>query len=92
MSERKYSVSEIDALRGLVENKYLYGVYDLGLLPMNGCYSRNYREEEKVAAVEAMVRTHMLAGHTAEDLLASGRPTAAWPPTSRTAATNAEAG
>lgn len=65
---RSYSVHEINELRRVVENKYLYGTYGLKL----GCgMSRTYKEDEKTACVEEMVRTHMLAGHTAEDLIAS---------------------
>jgi hypothetical protein len=71
MSERKYSVTEIDALRRAVENKWLFGSYgQTGSAPHAG-FSRSYREDEKMIAVEQMVRTHMLAGHTAEDLYAS---------------------
>ena len=33
--------------------------------------SRSYNEGEKTACVEELVRTHMLAGHTVEDLLAT---------------------
>lgn len=68
MSERKYSVSELDALRSAVSNKWLFGNYNIST---NGQISRSYREEEKTKVVEEIVRTHMLAGHTADDLLAS---------------------
>jgi hypothetical protein len=64
---RAYTVQELDALRTLVERKYLYGTYGM---PPRGM-SRSYREDEKAKTVEEMVRTHMLAGHTAGDLLAS---------------------
>lgn len=69
MSERKYSVREIASLRSAVENKYLYGSYTGGT-----GMSRTYMASEKENAVEQRVRTHMLAGHTAEDLYASERP------------------
>lgn len=68
MNDRKYSVSELNALRGAVENKWLWGRYNLC---GSGGFSRSYSEEEKTKAVEQMVRTHMCAGHTAEDLYAS---------------------
>lgn len=68
MNERKYSVSEINALRRAVENKWLWGSY--GNIGVSGT-SRPYLEEEKTKAVEEIVRTHMCAGHTAEDLCAS---------------------
>ena len=64
--DRAYTVSEIDALRRVVENKWLYGLYR----PRTGT-SRSYSSSEKELAVEQRVRTHMLAGHTADDLLAS---------------------
>lgn len=66
MDERKYSVSELDSLRRAVDCKWLYGTY----APRGGS-SRCYREEERARCVEEMVRTHMLAGHTADDLYAS---------------------
>jgi hypothetical protein len=70
--DRKYTVAEIDELRQVVENKYLWGSYS-GPVGGNGD-SRAYLEQDKTAAVEQMVRTHMLAGHTAIDLRASERP------------------
>lgn len=70
MVERAYTVTEIDALRRVVEHKYLWGCYKFHP-PMVSRIGRAYREEEKVASVEQMVRTHMLAGHTADDLLKS---------------------
>ena len=100
--ERKYSVAEIDALRKVVEQKWLWGRYSgpprfpRNVTPQTpytdkfgnsygspievpwGVSSRVYKETEKTAAVEQLVvRTHMLAGHTAEDLLASEQPAAA---------------
>lgn len=62
--ERKYSVQELNALRQAVENKYLYGSYAL----YGSRTSRNYMVTEKDMFVEENVRTHMLAGHTAQDL------------------------
>lgn len=76
MSERSYTVSELDALRNAVERKWLFGSYRLGIQCR---MSRSYREEEKTKAVEEIVRTHMLAGHTADDLYAS-EPKPAEPP------------
>ncbi len=65
--ERKYSVSEIDALRRAVDNKYLWGRYHG---PRGGLEcSISYKEADKAVVVEARVRTYMLAGFTAEDLL-----------------------
>lgn len=62
----KYTVAEIDSLRRVMDNKYLYGCYNPQFYD-NGCISRSYREEEKVKVVEEWVRTAMLAGHRAED-------------------------
>lgn len=67
MTERVYTVREIDDLRRVVERKYLFGSYGGRRVGI----SRAYHEAEKVKAVEEMVRTHMLAGHTAADLLES---------------------
>ncbi|WP_202306617.1 hypothetical protein [Mesorhizobium sp. L-8-10] len=69
MVERAYTVKEIDELREVVQNAWLYGSYH-GATPQRP-FSRAYNEAEKTRCVEEMVRTHMLAGHTAEDLLAS---------------------
>lgn len=65
---RAYTVPEIDDLRRVVENKWLFGSYG----GSGGGLSRPYQETDKVKAVEEMVRTHMLAGHTADDLLKRG--------------------
>lgn len=64
--ERKYLVSEIDELRRLMENKYLYGAYN-PQFSRNYGMSRTFHESDKVKAVEEMTRTAMLAGHTAAD-------------------------
>jgi len=69
VGDRRYTVREIDALRQAVTNMWLYGSYNL---VGSGC-SRVYVEQEKTRCVEELVRTHMLAGHTAEDLYASER-------------------
>ncbi len=71
MNEHRYTVHEIDALRRAVGNKYLYGTYRLALGTNT---SRTYNEDEKMRAVEEQVRTFMLAGLTADDLLASEAP------------------
>ncbi len=67
MKDRAYTVHEIDALRLTVESKWLFGSYT----PSNTQFSRHYREAEKTQCVEELVRTYMLAGLTAEDLIAS---------------------
>lgn len=69
MTERAYTAGELNALRQAVENMWLFGSYG-----QNGnCMSRVYMSDEKAFAVEQLVRTHMLAGHTAADLYASER-------------------
>jgi hypothetical protein len=73
---RAYTVFEIDQLRQVVEAIWLYGNPSPG--GRSGPFvSRVYGENEKSVAVEEMVRTHMLAGHTADDIRkayeASGR-------------------
>lgn len=71
MSERPYTVAEIDALREVCRHKYVWGTYwDAPLETGRGRSSRNYREQDCIKAAEEMVRTHMLAGHTALDLIA----------------------
>lgn len=82
MTERAYTVKEIDELRWCCENKYIWGRYNG---PVKGSFiapstengftstmiSRTFREADKIVAVEEMVRTHMAAGHTAHDLIQS---------------------
>lgn len=65
MTERSYTISELDALRQAVDTKWLFGTY---YPPLSGGSSRSYFEHERTKAVEELVRTHMLAGHTANDL------------------------
>lgn len=64
---KEYSVQELEALRRAVENKYLYGSYSPA--HGSGMMSRSYKEAEKAIVVEEQVRTHMMAGHTAKDLI-----------------------
>lgn len=71
MTDRSYTVNEVDALRKAMNNKYLYDSYTPD---QKSCFSRGYREVEKSQVVEEMVRTAMLAGHTADDLYASEKP------------------
>ncbi len=82
MTERAYTVNEVDALRRAVENKWLFGSYGQ---QMGNCQSRSYHETDKTQCVEHIVRTWMVAGKTAQDLYESERPSATvWPtPTAR---------
>lgn len=70
--ERAYTVSELNALRRIIENKWLFGTYDFN--SVGNRWSRSYYENEKASCVEKLVRTHMLAGHTADDLIKSEKP------------------
>lgn len=72
MTERSYTVKEIDALRGCCWSRFRTPFGYAGLRG-DGSY-RGPRGHEDRAAIEEMVRTHMLAGHTAEDLIASEKP------------------
>lgn len=70
MMERGYTLSELDALRRIVRNKVVYGSYlEPGEHSWQSAYFRS--ATEIIAAVEEVVRTHMIAGHVAADLLAS---------------------
>jgi hypothetical protein len=77
MTERAYTVSEIDALKVAHENKFLWGFYSGAKMPPpdRAGYSmlcgRTAKQEELLAAIESGVRLSMLAGHTAKDLLSS---------------------
>lgn len=73
MTERSYTVQEIDALRRACGDKYIWGRYGgPRMRPGRGISSsRGYQEKDKVIAVEEMVRTFMLAGKTAADLIDS---------------------
>lgn len=63
--ERSYTVKEIDDLRRVCEDRYLYGS---SVLPDGGS-SDCYRESDKLVAVEQMVRTAMMAGHVAQNFI-----------------------
>ena len=66
--ERAYTVREIDALRRVCEDRWLYGTSAMGVAGFRT--SRSYRGEEKDVAVEQMVRTYMLGGVVASDIIA----------------------
>jgi hypothetical protein len=69
--ERSYTVKEIDDLRRCVEDRILFGTC---VLPRGGASSGGYREQDLQVTVEQRVRTHMLAGHTAQDLIEADTP------------------
>jgi hypothetical protein len=69
---RAYTVQELDALRYVVGHKWLWGSYCSPTITEDRpVWARPYRGNELIVAVEELVRTHMLAGHTADDLRAS---------------------
>ena len=76
MVDRAYTVREIDALRRVCEEKWLYG--SIGTPSDGPRESRSYKPQDKAVGVEELVRTYMLAGLTADDLLAAALPS---PPT-----------
>lgn len=74
MSERAYTVREVDQLRMACEARYLYGT-SCPVFSGNGTgSSRPYREDVKAACVEQMVRTYMSAGITAADIYKEDQP------------------
>ena len=71
--ERAYTVKELDALRETVRRKIEWGTYGQpGPMASGFCQA----QPTLAVRVEEQVRTHMLAGHTAEDLIASEVPEA----------------
>lgn len=72
MSDRKYSVAEIDALRKACEMHWMWGT--TYIKPGVGSMGRSYNPIEKEAGVEQLVRTYMIAGITAEQMYAEDRP------------------
>ncbi len=67
MTERAYTVAEIDRMRRAVEYRWLYGC-SLGDCHPGQLMSRTYKETEKTACVEEELRTYMLAGIEPEEL------------------------
>lgn len=86
MTERAYTVQEIDALRRVVENKELWGRYsgpidksvtktnpDGSWQTFSTGFSKSFKRDELTRIVEERVRTYMVAGLTATDLLEGRR-------------------
>lgn len=69
--ERAYTVAEIDALRSVCKMRWLFGTTEPG-----NSFSRSYKAEELDHGVEQLVRTYMLAGLTAGDILEQDRSAA----------------
>ena len=75
MSERAYTVAEVDRMRQAVEYKWLFGrkTSESGLSLLSKALARairtrGHKEEEKTRCVEELLRTHMLAGVQPEEL------------------------
>lgn len=73
MEERRYTVAEIDALRRACRDKVVWGRFSgPNLRPgQSAVSSRSFQSGEAERQAEDMVRTHMLSGHTADELRAS---------------------
>lgn len=67
MIERAYTVKEIDDLRMAVRRRYRMG----NTIRFENGSSRGERVKDDDLVIEEYVRTSMLAGHTADDLLES---------------------
>lgn len=67
--ERGYTVKELDALRRAITNRFYTGTYSNQTRMPYG--QSGYSLAEQTTYIEELVRAHMLAGHTAEDLIAS---------------------
>lgn len=72
--ERSYTVKEIDDLRTVIANKIRFGRYD-GTPPNGYMWMTIGNPQIDYVLLEERIRTHMLAGHTAQDLLNSESPT-----------------
>lgn len=71
MTDRKYTVSEIDALRECCRHKWIWGAYFYTPVSKSGGRtSRPYQQQDLDRGVEEMVRTFMIAGITIEDIRA----------------------
>lgn len=65
MKERSYTVKEIDDLRSVCRCRFIFGT--CVLVKSQG--SHGYPADVEQKAVEEIVRTHMIAGHVAQDLI-----------------------
>jgi hypothetical protein len=71
MIDRRYTVREIDDLRRVLDLRWLYGSSIVPLRRFPRSLALTYKESERSAAVEDLVRTHILCGHTAADIEAA---------------------
>lgn len=72
MAERAYTVTEIDALRQVLKNK-MFGQRWVTCFSSDAQEQEDRRVAREAAMVEDVVRTHMLAGHTAEDIILAAK-------------------
>ena len=75
MSERAYTVAQINQLRDVCREKVIWGSYGGPDLEPGETtvMSRGFAPGDVERDTTELVRMHMLAGHTAADLLASER-------------------
>ena len=71
MSDRAYTVKEIDDLRGACEMRWLFGTTKIIRNILRGC---SYNQRDKDHGIEELVRTYMLAGLVAKDLYEADNP------------------
>lgn len=64
MTERRYTVAEINRMRSIISNRWGAGGGQL----VSGSFGAPYDPSEKIMAVEAVLQTYMLAGISPEDL------------------------
>ena len=67
MSDYKYSLKEIDTLRDLVRNKYLWNSYR-PKFGVGGRSSESYNETSLVKMIEEEAKTLIIAGVYPEDI------------------------
>jgi len=71
MIERSYTVREINDLRETVKTYLMWGSY-IGPYLIKSQMSNAYNSNDLDKKVEEQVRTHMMAGHIAKDLIDEG--------------------
>ncbi len=67
MTDRAYTVVEIDRMRYAVDHVYMLG-YRVNEAPPQSGVSRSYDEPGRTTCVEELLRTYMLAGIGPEEL------------------------
>ena len=80
MSERKYTVSEIDQLRSAVRLRCIFGTSNSKHW-LHAYYAHNSQDMDK--RIEEQLRTYMIAGITADDIYKEDDPEYVSEPSSR---------